>query len=76
MRIREAAFYDSVVLSGMINFKETIKYSLVRFLFQQQEFKHTLENVDQGYFRESEKFRMILKTKSAFVFWLFVKFVS
>lgn len=73
MQIRVAAFYDTMIFGKIMDEKEKIKYPFIRFLFQQQEFKYTLNNVDQNYPKESKKFRMILKTKSAFVFWGFIK---
>lgn len=76
MRNRASAFYDNVILNGIINSKKEIKYSLIKFLFQQQEFRNTLENVDYGYVNEGKKFKMILKTKSAIVFWFFVKYIK
>ena len=59
---------------SMINNGQKCSFMFVHNLFANKWFKKVLSHVDQYFFDESNKYRMILKTRSAILFWLFLKY--
>ena len=68
---RMASLYKEI-LGILVNHSETPR-SFVQFLFKQKWFRETLNYVDQYYTDEAPKFRLLLKAKSGFLFWLYLQ---
>ena len=66
---RMGEIYGDVLLAVM--YAPEISYSFVLMLFRQKWFGKTLAHADELYARENKKFRMILKSKSAILFWIY-----
>lgn len=75
MQFRLGSLYNNF-LDEIINSGEDVKYGIIKRMFEKKWFRKTLERVDEIYFREGKKFCNILKLKSPYLFWLFLKIVK
>lgn len=55
---------------------EKTDYRLLRVLFKQTEFRKMIDYADIIWGNESKKFKFLLKTKSAFLIWIYLKIIK
>ena len=73
LKQRNGLFYSPYINSLLHT--PNVPYSFFKYLFKQESFRMTLEDVDWFYSEESERHRRILKKNSALLFWLYYKYV-
>lgn len=72
MCMRMGIFYKSI-LGKILNNQEKCNYKFIKELYGQYWFGKVLERLDEVFFDESCKLKIVLKTKSALVFWIFLR---
>lgn len=67
--------YRNFVFEKIINGSDH-SFNLISYLYSQKWFRLSLEYVDEIYADENKKFKFLMKTKSAILFYIYIKFFS
>lgn len=69
---RMANLYKDIL--AIINGGQKCSFIFIYSLFKKKWFKKMLSHTDQYFENENEKYRMILKTQSSIIFWIYLKY--
>lgn len=67
--------YRNFIFEKILNGSEH-SFNLISYLYSQKWFRLSLEYVDEIYADENKKFKFLMKTKSAILFYIYIKFFN